>query len=83
MDFADTTDDSKSQVTGMDARLFDADNAEILSGTATMTDTSHNSGAGKDAIVGGQIMMHDRHSFTVTTTNTDGDIFQSSPEPLL
>ena len=55
----------------MDARLFDADGDEILSGTAkTMTDTSHSSGAGKDAIVGGQIMMHGSHSFTVTTTNT-------------
>ena len=44
---------------------------KYLSGTAkTMTDTSHSSGAGKDAIVGGQIMMHGSHSFTVTTTNT-------------
>ena len=81
LDFADTTDDSRDlQVTGMDARLFDASGDEILSGTAkTMTDTSHSSGSGKDAIVGGQIMMHGSHSFTVTTTNTNGDIFQSSP----
>ena len=81
LDFADTTDDSRDlQVTGMDARLFTADGSEILSGTAkTMTDTSHSSGAGKDAIVGGQIMMHGSHSFTVTTTNLNGDIFQSSP----
>ena len=81
LDFADTTDDSRDlQVTGMDARLFNASGDELLSGTAkTMTDTSHASGAGKDAIVGGQIMMHGSHSFTVTTTNLNGDIFQSSP----
>ena len=57
---------------------------EILSGTAkTMTDTSHSSGAGKDAIVGGQIMMHGSHSFTVTTTNTMEIFFNHLLEPLL
>jgi len=81
LDFADTTDDSRDlQVTGMDARLFDADGSELLSGSAkTMTDTSHSSGSGKDAIVGGQVMMHSSHTFTATTTNTDGDLFESSP----
>ena len=81
LDFADTTDNSRVlEVTGMDARLFDASDSELLSGTAkTMTDTSYNSGAGKDAIVGGQVMMHSSHSFTATTTNTNGDLFQSSP----
>ncbi len=81
LDFADTTDDSRDlQVTGMDARLFDADGSELLSGSAkTMTDTSHSSGSGKDAIVGGQVMMHSSHSFTATTTNTNADLFESSP----
>ena len=83
LDFADTTDDSKElQVTGMDARIFDSSDSEILSGSAkSMYDTSHSSGSNKDVVIGGQILMHSSHTFTATTTFGDGDdeIFESSP----
>ena len=83
LDFADTTDDSKElQVTGMDARIFDSSDSEILSGSAkSMYDTSHSSGSNKDVVIGGQILMHSSHTFTATTAFGDGDdeIFESSP----
>ena len=83
LDFADTTDASKElQVTGMDARLFDSSDSEILSGSAkSMYDTSHTSGSNKDVIIGGQVLMHSSHTFTATTTYGDGDdeLFESSP----
>ena len=68
----------------MDSRLFDADGAELLSGSAVdvfdkLFDNSGGETAGyaDSVIVSGQVNMHASHSFTVTTdygTGSDGSI---------
>ena len=78
----------KLLATGMDSRLFDADGAELLSGSAVdvfdkLYDDSGNESAGyaDSVIVSGQVNMHASHTFTVTTDYGDGDdgLFESSP----
>ena len=78
----------KLLATGMDSRLFDADGAELLSGSAVdVFDKLYDNSGGETAgyadsvIVSGQVNMHASHTFTVTTDYGDGDdgLFESSP----
>ncbi len=78
----------KLLATGMDSRLFDADGAELLSGSAVdIFDKLYDNSGGETAgyadsvIVSGQVNMHASHTFTVTTDYGDGDdgLFESSP----
>ena len=82
LDWADLGNDDtyKLLATGMDSRLFDADGAELLSGSAVdvfdkLYDDSGNESAGyaDSVIVSGQVNMHASHTFTVTTDYGDGD----------